>query len=94
MLSPARWTTAFVPIDAMSSSPAIGSHWTSPLEGAFYAFPKSPDADDLVFCRRMLDKGLVIVPGAAFGAPGYFRISYAVDDEILDRGLAILMAES
>ena len=61
-----------------------------PLEGAFYAFPRSPDADDLVFCRRMLDKGLVVVPGTACGAPGRFRISYAVDEAVLERGLGML----
>jgi len=61
-----------------------------PLEGAFYAFPKSPDADDLVFCRRMLDKGLVLVPGTAFGSLGRFRLSYAVDLPTLERGLRIL----
>jgi len=63
---------------------------TTPLEGGFYAFPKSPEADDLVFCRRMLDQGLVIVPGMAFGAPGYFRMSYAAADDVLDRGLDML----
>lgn len=61
-----------------------------PLDGGFYAFPKSPDADDMVFCRRMLDVGLVLVPGAAFGSPGRFRMSYAASDEILDRGLSML----
>ena len=61
-----------------------------PLDGGFYAFPKSPDADDMVFCRRMLDAGLVLVPGAAFGAPGRFRMSYAAHDDVLDRGLEIL----
>jgi aspartate aminotransferase len=61
-----------------------------PLEGAFYAFPRSPEPDDLVFCRRMLDKGLVVVPGTAFGTPGHFRISYAVGLEVLDRGLDLL----
>jgi aspartate aminotransferase len=61
-----------------------------PLEGAFYAFPKSPDSDDLVFCRRMLDQGLVVVPGTAFAVPGHFRISYAVTEEVLERGLDIL----
>ncbi|MHC4850022.1 MAG: pyridoxal phosphate-dependent aminotransferase [Planctomycetota bacterium] len=63
---------------------------TPPLDGGFYAFPKSPEADDLVFCRRMLDPGLVIVPGMAFGTPGRFRMSYAVDEDVLARGLEIL----
>ena len=67
---------------------------TPPLEGAFSAFPKSPDADDLVFCRRMLERGLVVVPGSAFGTAGHFRISYAVDDDVLERGLALLKADS
>jgi len=61
-----------------------------PLEGAVYAFPKAPIPDDLEFCRRMLDKGLVVVPGTAFDGPGHFRMSYAVDDAVLDRGLDIL----
>jgi len=61
-----------------------------PLEGAFYAFPRSPEPDDMVFCRRMLDKGLVVVPGSAFATPGHFRISYAVEEEVLERGLSIL----
>jgi len=61
-----------------------------PLDGAFYAFPRSPEPDDLVFCRRMLDQGLVVVPGSAFGKQGHFRISYAVPEEILARGLEIL----
>ena len=80
--------------DRVVEALAAGGFETSPLEGAFYAFPKSPDADDLVFCRRMLEKGLVVVPGAAFGTAGHFRISYAVDDDVLERGLAILKAES
>lgn len=63
-----------------------------PLEGAFYAFPRSPEPDDLVFCRRMLDRGLVVVPGTAFGTPGRFRISYAVDMPTLERAMAMLKA--
>ena len=61
-----------------------------PMEGAFYAFPKSPEADDLVFCRRMLDQGLILVPGTAFSTPGHFRLCYAVDEVVLERGLEIL----
>ncbi|MHC4549525.1 MAG: pyridoxal phosphate-dependent aminotransferase [Planctomycetota bacterium] len=61
-----------------------------PLEGAFYAFPRSPEPDDPAFCRRMLDQGLVLVPGTAFAAAGHFRISYAVEEDVLERGLEIL----
>ena len=63
---------------------------TPPLEGAFYAFPKAPEPDDMSFCRRMLDQGLIIVPGSAFAAPGRVRLSYAVDMDTLQRGLEIL----
>ena len=38
----------------------------------------------------MLDQGLVLVPGTAFAAPGHFRISYAVPEDILERGLDFL----
>ncbi|MDD1676394.1 MAG: aminotransferase class I/II-fold pyridoxal phosphate-dependent enzyme, partial [Methanomicrobiales archaeon] len=44
-------------------------------EGAFYAFV--PMEQKLL--NRILEKGVIIVPGAAFGrnAPGYARLSYA-----------------
>jgi len=61
-----------------------------PMEGAFYAFPKCPEPDDLAFCRRMLDQGLVVVPGTAFGVSGHFRMSYAVAEDVLERGLDLL----
>ena len=63
---------------------------TPPMDGGFYAFPKCPEPDDLVFCRRMLDHGLVVVPGTAFAVPGHFRISYAVDEDVLELGLDLL----
>ncbi len=78
--------------DIVVAGLARGGYETTPLEGAFYAFPRSPEPDDLVFCRRMLDQGLVVVPGTAFGAPGHFRLSYAVDLPVLKRGMEILAA--
>jgi aspartate aminotransferase len=49
-------------------------------EGAFYLFPKSPIPDDVEFINRLKDELILAVPGVAFGAPGYFRLSYAVPD--------------
>jgi aspartate aminotransferase len=49
--------------------------------GAFYAMPKVPDG----WVDEVLDRGVVVVPGSAFGdeGEGYVRISYATDvDEI------------
>jgi aspartate aminotransferase len=48
--------------------------------GAFYLFPKSPIPDDLEFINRLKDELILAVPGVGFGAPGYFRLSYAVPD--------------
>lgn len=49
-------------------------------QGAFYLFPQSPITDDQAFVRMLLKKNILVVPGSAFGAPGYFRIAYCVDD--------------
>jgi aspartate aminotransferase len=49
-------------------------------EGAFYMFPKSPIPDDVKFINLLKEELILAVPGAGFGAPGYFRLSYAVPD--------------
>jgi aspartate aminotransferase len=68
-----------------------------PAEGAFYAFPYAQDAIDRLFkanvisknndiglCEYLLDKANVaVVPGSAFGAEGYFRLSFATSMENL-----------
>ena len=46
-------------------------------DGAFYLFLPVAD-DDQAWCERALDEAHVAtVPGSAFGAPGYARLSYA-----------------
>jgi len=57
-------------------------------EGAFYLFPKSPIPDDIEFINRLKDELILAVPGVAFGAPGYFRLSYAVPDATISGSLA------
>lgn len=47
-------------------------------EGAFYLFVKSPIDDDVEFCAKAKDYRILIVPGSAFGCPGFVRISYCV----------------
>jgi len=47
-------------------------------EGAFYMFVKAPIEDDMKFCEDAKQFNLLIVPGKAFGCPGYVRISYCV----------------
>ena len=53
-------------------------------EGAFYLFPKSPIEDDVAFTRELLQSNVLVVPGRGFGTPGYFRISYCVEDWVLE----------
>ncbi|MFC1870455.1 pyridoxal phosphate-dependent aminotransferase [Chloroflexota bacterium] len=55
--------------------------------GAFYMFPKSPLADDVAFVRELQQWQVLVVPGRGFGAPGYFRLSYCVDDQTLEGSL-------
>jgi len=52
-------------------------------QGAFYIFPKSPIKDDIAFMNELKQYKVLIVPGSAFDSPGYFRISYCLDDETL-----------
>jgi aspartate aminotransferase len=44
-------------------------------EAGFFVFPRSPIADEQTFCRLLASRGVLCVPGSAFGAPGYFRAS-------------------
>ncbi len=57
-------------------------------QGAFYLFPKSPIEDDVAFVRELQQWQVLTVPGRGFGSPGYFRISYCVDDSTLEGSLA------
>jgi len=57
-------------------------------QGAFYMFPKSPLKDDVAFVKGLQQWKVLTVPGRGFGAPGYFRISYCVDDKTLEGSLA------
>lgn len=69
--------------------------------GAFYAFPdarpaiaklhaegKIKEATDLALSDYLLESvGVAVVPGSAFGAEGYFRISFATSMENLKNAL-------
>ncbi len=69
-----------------SNLSSIGFKMVKP-DGAFYLFPKSPLADDVAFVRAAQKHNLLLVPGAGFGAPGYFRIAYCVEMEMIRRSL-------
>jgi aspartate/methionine/tyrosine aminotransferase len=78
-------------------------------EGAFYAFPSvkgllgkslrgQRPTSSAELAELCINEALVaVVPGEAFGAPGYFRMSYALGDDDLAEGvsrLAALFAEA
>ena len=63
---------------------SLGFTLTKP-DGAFYLFPRSPLADDIAFVNRAQEEKILLVPGTGFGAPGYFRIAYCIDIDIIRR---------
>ena len=55
--------------------------------GAFYMFPRTPIVDDADFVKELQKYNVLVVPGKGFGAPGYFRISYCVEDPVIEGSL-------
>jgi aspartate/methionine/tyrosine aminotransferase len=71
---------------------ALSGHFelASP-DGAFYAFPRAPWGTGSSFVAEAIKHNLLIIPGNVFSTrDSHFRISYAVDDETLKRGLDVL----
>jgi aspartate aminotransferase/aminotransferase len=60
--------------------------------GAFYAFPKLPWGTGMEFVTRAIEKyQLLIIPGSVFSRRDtHFRISYAADDAVIERGIEAL----
>jgi aspartate aminotransferase len=66
-----------------------------PSQGAFYSFPNCQEAidalglaDDVAFAEHLITQaGVALVPGSAFGAPGYMRLSFATSMENLSKAL-------
>ena len=68
-------------------------------EGTFYIFPNFQGvidrmeniSNDVELAEYLLEKGeIAMVPGSAFGAPGYMRISFATSMENLEKAMARL----
>jgi aspartate aminotransferase len=57
-------------------------------QGAFYLFPRSPLEDDVAFVEALQEWNVLTVPGRGFGTPGHFRISYCVEDWVLQGAVA------
>jgi aspartate/methionine/tyrosine aminotransferase len=59
-------------------------------EGAFYAMVDvSAHGDSMGVAERLLEHGVITVPGAAFGAEGegYLRVSFCADLAVLAEGV-------
>ena len=65
-------------------------------QGAFYAFPDVRGAiealdgigDDVQLAEHLIENaGVALVPGTAFGAPGYLRLSFATSNENLEKAM-------
>ena len=74
---------------------AIPGFECRPGEGTFYAFPRVQQAieacgleDDVEFTEFLLNEAdVAVVPGTAFGAPGYIRLSFACAMEDLEESV-------
>ena len=67
-----------------------------PSDGTFYAFPSMQQAisnregvaNDVEFAEFLLNEvGVALVPGSAFGAEGYMRLSFATSMDVIDDAL-------
>lgn len=56
-------------------------------DGAFYLFVKAMEEDADAFCEKAKAEDLLLVSAAGFGCPGYVRISYCVDTDMIRRSL-------
>ncbi len=56
-------------------------------EGAFYTFVRSPLADDVAFCALARESGVLLMPGSAFGARGWFRACLCTSTPIMRAAL-------
>lgn len=61
-----------------------GIKYTMP-RGAFYFFPEAPGGDDGKFVDALFEEKILAVPGSGFGRAGYFRLSCAVDEKVIER---------
>ncbi|HIP02457.1 MAG TPA: pyridoxal phosphate-dependent aminotransferase [Campylobacterales bacterium] len=59
-------------------------------DGAFYLFVNIQKVtnDSMEFCKKLLEeKGIALVPGIGFGSEGYFRFSFATDEDSIREGI-------
>jgi aspartate aminotransferase/aminotransferase len=61
------------------------------LEGSCFLFAKAPRGTATTFVQEAIRNNLLVVPGSAFSQRDtHFRLSFAAEDHVLDRGIEIL----
>lgn len=83
-------------MELLEAAPGIE---TAQPDGAFYVFPDvsrllSEDHPSSAAIGELLieEAGIAVVPGESFGTPGHLRLSYALSDDDLERGVAKMVA--
>ncbi len=61
-------------------------------QGAFYMFVKALEPDAEAFCEKAKEEDLLLVSATDFGCPGYVRISYCVDEDMIKRSFKAFKA--
>jgi aspartate/methionine/tyrosine aminotransferase len=68
-------------------------------EGAFYVFPDFSAhigdrwaSTDVLATAILEEAGVALVPGESFGTPGFLRLSYAVGEDDIERGVERIAA--
>jgi aspartate aminotransferase len=83
-------------VSALNDIPGVNC---LPADGTFYCFPHMQPAidaingvsDDVELAAYLLDQaGVALVPGTAFGSPGYIRLSFATGMAVLQEALSRL----
>ena len=60
-------------------------------DGAFYIFAKAPWGTGSEFVKAAIEQNLLIIPGNVFSSVDtHFRLSYAAEQETLERGVEVL----
>ena len=56
-------------------------------QGTFYLFLKSPVENEKEFIEKAKKYNILMVPGSSFACPGYVRIAFCVENEMIKRAL-------
>ena len=56
-------------------------------EGTFYLTPRTPIDDDSAFIDLLAKEGVFCLPGSIAKMPGYFRMTLAANDDMIERAI-------